>query len=569
MSPLLRSAWRYPSAKAALLILAVVAVLTALGPMLAPQDPLAQHTEAMLHGPSAQYWLGTDNLGRDVFSRLLAGSTLSVLAALQSVVIGLVLGVGPGLLSVYLGRTFEWFTLRFIDALITLPFLVFAIAMTALLGNGLVQAMFAVGILITPAFFRVSRAAALAAYNAQYVEAAVLMGASTRWIIVRHVVLKVVPAVAVTTASMTGACLAIVASLTFLGIGVVPPEPTWGGLLATDLKNLYDRPYGPIAPAFMIIVTVWALNALADVMRDVTGKHREPAARCRAKAAKREPAPVPSLEISGDSLLAVRTLQVGLVGGKALVHGVSFDLRAGDTLGIVGESGSGKSLTCHALLGILPPGLTVAGGGAFYRGADLTRLNKRDWKPLRGTRISAVFQDPGSYLNPSIPVGRQLAEALRSSLKLSRTAARQRGLALLRRMGLHNAEAAYQQYPYELSGGMLQRVLIAIAVCAEPELLIADEATTALDVTVQAEVLGLLAQLRRELDLALILVSHDLAVVAQVCDHVIVMRDGLVIEAGATADVLADPKHPYTRSLVANHQEYGLEKLLERETENA
>lgn len=563
---MMRKVWAYPSAKAALVILAVVALLTAFGPLLAPQDPLAQHTEAMLQGPSAHYWLGTDNLGRDVLSRLLAGSTLSVLAALQSVVIGLVLGVGPGLLSVYLGRTFEWFTLRFVDALITLPFLVFAIAMTALLGNGLVQAMFAVGILITPAFFRVSRAAALSAYNAQYVEAAVLMGASTRWVIARHVWLKVIPAVAVTTASMTGACLAFVASLTFLGIGVVPPAPTWGGLLATDLKNLYDQPYGPIAPAALIIVTVWALNALADVLRDVSGK-REPAARIAPRRAEALGAATPA--VATEHLLAVHNLQVGLVEGKALVHGVSFTLAAGGTLGIVGESGSGKSLTCHALLGILPPGLTVSGGSAWYRGADLTRLNRREWKPLRGTRISAVFQDPASYLNPSIPVGRQLAEALRSSLKLSRAQARERGLALLQRMGLHNAETVYYQYPYELSGGMLQRVLIAIAVCAEPELLIADEATTALDVTVQAEVLDLLAELRRELNLALILVSHDLAVVTQVCDQVIVMRHGVIIEAGTTAEVLADPKHPYTRSLVVNHQEYGLEKFLERETEDA
>ncbi|WP_157713240.1 ABC transporter permease [Pseudomonas sp. PB120] len=293
MTGLLRRVWVYPSAKAAFGVLAIVAFLTAFGPLLAPEDPLAQHTNAMLQGPSAHYWLGTDGLGRDVFSRLLAGSTLSVLAALQSVVIGLVLGVVPGLLSVYLGRTFEWISLRFIDALITLPFLVFAIAMTALLGNGLVQAMFAVGILITPAFFRVSRAAALSAYNAQYVEAALLMGASTGWIIVRHVWLKVIPAVAVTTASMTGACLAIVASLTFLGIGVVPPEPTWGGLLATDLKNLYDRPYGPLAPAGIIIATVWALNALADVLRDVGGKRvpEQRATRRRRKkpVARREP----------------------------------------------------------------------------------------------------------------------------------------------------------------------------------------------------------------------------------------------------------------------------------------
>jgi peptide/nickel transport system ATP-binding protein len=273
--------------------------------------------------------------------------------------------------------------------------------------------------------------------------------------------------------------------------------------------------------------------------------------------------------MSNEPLLSVRNLQLGVVGGQRLVHGVSFELRAGGTLGIVGESGSGKSLTCHSLLGILPPGLEVIGGSALYRGVDLTRLSRRGWKPLRGTQISAVFQDPASYLNPSIPVGRQLAEALRASLKLSRAQAYERGLELMTKIGLRNAEAVYRQYPFELSGGMLQRVLIAIAVCAGPELLIADEATTALDVTVQAEVLDLLAELKRELNLALILVSHDLAVVAQVCDNVIVMRHGEIVEAGTTAQVLADPKHPYTRSLVANHQEYGLERFLAQELEHA
>jgi peptide/nickel transport system permease protein len=278
MSSVLYGLLRYPSARIALAILAGIAFLAAFGPLIAPQDPLAQHTDTLLRGPSSAHWLGTDALGRDVFSRLLTGSTVSVLAALQSVVIGLTLGVVPGLLSVYLGRSFEWLSLRFVDALITLPFLVFAIAMTALLGNGLVQAMFAVGILITPAFYRVSRAAALSVANAQYVEAARLMGASTWSVILWHAWPKVLPAVAVTTASMTGACLAIVASLTFLGIGVVPPEPTWGGVLATDLKTLYDRPFGPLAPALLIISTVWALNALADAMRDASSGGRRKAA---------------------------------------------------------------------------------------------------------------------------------------------------------------------------------------------------------------------------------------------------------------------------------------------------
>jgi len=259
---------RYPSARIALGVLFAVAVMTAFGPELAPGDPLAQHTDALLRGPSRAHLLGTDALGRDVLSRLLAGSTVSVLAAVQSVAIGLALGVPAGLLSVFMGRNIEWVSLRLIDALMTLPFLVFAIAMTALLGNGLVQAMFAVGILITPAFYRVSRAAALSAANAQYVEAARLMGASTWSVIAVHAWSKVLPSVAVATASMTGACLAIVASLTFLGIGVVPPAPTWGGVLATELKTLYDRPFGPVPPALLIIATVWALNALADALRD-------------------------------------------------------------------------------------------------------------------------------------------------------------------------------------------------------------------------------------------------------------------------------------------------------------
>ncbi|MGM7679664.1 ABC transporter permease [Microbacterium sp. A94] len=259
---------RPTSAKLALAILLLIAVLTVFGPLLAPQDPYAQDTSVMLQGPSLAHLLGTDELGRDVLSRLLTGSPLSVLSALMAVVIGLVLGVVPALLSVHLSRTFEWFALRLTDALMTLPFLVFAIAMTALLGNGVPQAMCAVGILISPAFFRVTRAAALTASHSQYVEAAELMGASTFWILRRHVWRHVLPAITVTAAGLTGAALVIVASLTFLGIGVVPPEPTWGGLLASDLKYLYQRPLGPLAPAALIVATVWAFNALADALRD-------------------------------------------------------------------------------------------------------------------------------------------------------------------------------------------------------------------------------------------------------------------------------------------------------------
>lgn len=259
---------RSRSAFVALAIVITVAILAAFGPWLAPQDPIAQNPYAMLQGPSAAHWLGTDAFGRDVLSRLLAGASSSVLASVFSVGIGLVFGVVPGMVSVFVDRRIEWLSLRFIDALMTLPFLVFAIAMTAMLGNGLIQAMFAVGILITPAFYRVSRAVTLSVVNSDYIEAARLMGASTTSLIWRHVVRKVLPPVAVAIASMMGACLSIVASLTFLGIGVMPPNPTWGGVLATDLTTLYERPLGPLAPGLLIVATVWALNALADALRD-------------------------------------------------------------------------------------------------------------------------------------------------------------------------------------------------------------------------------------------------------------------------------------------------------------
>ncbi|ODU04584.1 MAG: peptide ABC transporter permease [Pseudonocardia sp. SCN 72-86] len=265
---MLRSVFASRTGTVSVVVLAFVALLAVVGPWLAPHDPLLQDPRAILAGPSAAHWLGTDNVGRDVLSRLLAGSTLSLVAALEAVAVGLVLGVVPALLSVHLGRAVEWLSLRLMEALVTLPFLVFAVAMTALLGNGLQQAMLAVGVLVAPGFYRVTRAAALPVATAQYVEAAVLAGASPWTVLRRHIWPKVVPAVAVSTASLLGASLVIVSSLTFLGIGITPPTPTWGGMLATDLQYLFQRPFGPFVPALLIVATVWACNGIADALRD-------------------------------------------------------------------------------------------------------------------------------------------------------------------------------------------------------------------------------------------------------------------------------------------------------------
>ncbi|MEU6737510.1 ABC transporter ATP-binding protein [Streptomyces physcomitrii] len=248
--------------------------------------------------------------------------------------------------------------------------------------------------------------------------------------------------------------------------------------------------------------------------------------------------------------------------GRELVHGIGFTLTAGRTVGIVGESGSGKTLTCRAALGILPPHLAVSGGRIEIDGSDIAGFTPARWTALRGSTLGAVFQDPASYLNPSLPVGRQIAEVLRVKCGLTRREARHRVPELLRQVQLREPRLVAGQYPHELSGGMLQRVLIATALAAGPRLLIADEATTALDVTVQAEILDLLADLREETGLALVVVSHDLAVVAQLCDEVLVMRRGEVVEQGPVQEVLHRPRHPYTRLLLSEHEQYGLERLL-------
>jgi peptide/nickel transport system permease protein len=268
---MLRRMLQLRSARLAVGLLAGVLGLAIFGPLLSPRSPLEGSADVLAH-PSAAHLLGTDYLGRDVLSRILCGSPMSVFGPVLVAFIALFVGAIPGVLSVYLGSTFEWLTLRLVDTLIALPFLLIAVCMTALLGNGITQAMVTVGILVAPASYRVSRSAALSVARSPYVEAAVLSGATMGWIIRKHVWNKVLPPIAITLAGTMGHALVVVASLTFLGIGVQPPAPTWGGLLASDLAYLGYRPYAPLFPTFLIMITVWAFNLLADAIRDVAGE---------------------------------------------------------------------------------------------------------------------------------------------------------------------------------------------------------------------------------------------------------------------------------------------------------
>jgi oligopeptide/dipeptide ABC transporter ATP-binding protein len=259
------------------------------------------------------------------------------------------------------------------------------------------------------------------------------------------------------------------------------------------------------------------------------------------------------------SVLEVRDLHVRIasrMGTVRAVDGVSFDVAAGEALGLVGESGSGKSMTLRAVLGVLPPEARVTAGEILLDGVNLVQASQHDLNRIRGPKMSMIFQEPMSALNPVMRVGRQIAEGPQVHMGLNRSRAAERAMELMRRVGIPDPERRFRAYPHEFSGGMRQRVMIAIALSCDPEIILCDEPTTALDVTIQDQILRLLARLCRESGVSLVFVTHDLPVVAQVCQRVAVMYGGQLVERGAVRDVLLDPRHPYTRGLVRSAPDF-------------
>ncbi len=299
----LRNLVRIPVARVALAILFLIALVAVFGSHLAPYDPLDQDA-SILQGPSAHHLLGTDYVGRDVLSRLMAGTRLSVIGALEAVAVGLALGVPTGLLSVWLGRVGEWVSLRVTETLMILPFTVFAIAVAGTLGNGLHQAMIAVGVLTSPGFFRITRAVAIGLRTTQYVEAAELMGASRWWTLRTHIWSKVLPNVSVAAAHAMGSALLVVASLAFLGLGIIPPTPTWGGMLSADLGFLEQQTWAPLFPGILLVLTVGSLNILADCIREASaGEARRRRGFVRRAVGRRDQTPI-GVPLAPEALIA-------------------------------------------------------------------------------------------------------------------------------------------------------------------------------------------------------------------------------------------------------------------------
>lgn len=558
---LIRRLLRNPVAVAAGAFLLLVVFVALFGAFLAPYDPNLASLQLILAPPSPEHWLGTDSAGRDVLSRLLVATQVSMGAATVALVVALVFGVTGGLLAGYYGGAFDSVSSWLTGILMALPAVIVLLAVRAALGPSVWISMAIFGVLLSPAFFRLVYASVSAVRSELYVDAARVSGLSDARIIGRHVLTVVRAPIIIQSAIILGIAIAVQSGLEFLGLGDFS-VPTWGSMLNEAFPLIYRAPILLLWPALAIGLTSMALVLVSNAARD----ELERSAPRRRRPRRGVVAPVEAEVIepivhpaSGantqDVLLDVRDLRVGYDredgGVTEVVRGVSLEIRRGEVHGLIGESGSGKTQTAFSVLGLLPAGGRVLAGTIDFAGTKLAGATENEYRGIRGRRIAYVPQEPMSNLDPSFTLGSQLVEPMRVTLRLSKKEATDRALALLERVGIPQPIRAFNSYPHQVSGGMAQRVLIAGAVSCDPELLIADEPTTALDVTVQAEVLDLLRDLQEERHLGVLLVTHNFGVVADLCDRVSVMQTGRIVETGPVGDIFHNPQHDYTKALLA------------------
>ncbi len=543
-------------------ILAVVVLTVLAAPVLPLQDPFAQDTANKFLRPfSPGHLLGTDHLGRDILSRLIWGTRLSLVVGLVASVGAAFFGSAIGIVAGYYGGRTDNLLMRAIDMLMAFPYILLALAIVAALGPGLVNALIAVAVVNIPFFARNIRGVTVTLANKEFIDAARLSGMGDARIIVSEILPNVLPVIVIAMSTTVGWMILETAGLSFLGLGSQPPVADLGSMLGEGRNALITDPHASIVPGLMIFLIVMSVNLLGDGVRDALDPRLRSGALTRPMArtiVDRDHVPDAPAE---PSLLDVQELRTEFrVGSRTLkaLSGVTLSVEPGECLGIVGESGSGKSVTALSVMGLVasPPGV-ISGGAVRYAGEEIVGAPFPKLRALRGDRISYIFQDPLSTLHPLYKVGDQIIEAIRSHHATSHAEARARTLDLLKAVRIPNAERRMTDYPHELSGGMRQRVGIAIALVNDPDLIIADEPTTALDVTVQAQILSLLDDLRRERSLAILFITHDFGVVGQLCDRVAVMYAGRVVETGPTDAVLTDPAHPYTRRLIACVPELG------------
>jgi peptide/nickel transport system permease protein len=538
----------------------VVASLTA--PLWLPFKTEDQDFTAVLSGPTAAHWLGTDELGRDLLSRIFASAAGTLGTSMITVIVAVGLGTLLAMLAAAAGERVETVISRATEIVMSLPGTVIILAVIGAVGTNIPMIMGILGVLISAGIYRVMLGQAKSLQSQLYVDAAKVDGVSTAGISLRHVLPGLTNTIVVQAALIFAVGMLIQAGLAFIGFGPPIPQPSWGGMIQGASQHVYDAPWLMVPTGAVLALTVLAANAIGNALGkapNATASHLPSAAarrrRAKAVAAIAAAAPAPK-DAAGKDTLSVRNLSVGVdsVGagkGVRLVTDVSFDVEPGTVLGLVGESGCGKTMTALSLLGLLPSGVSVTGGQILWNGKNLAAATDKDMEGIRGREIALISQEPMRALDPMFTVGYQLTATIRRLRATGRADAKAEALGLLEKVGIVDAARILKTYPHQISGGMAQRVAIALALAGRPRLLVADEPTTALDVTVQAEILSLLRSLVKDTGMSVVMVTHDLGVVADLCDQVAVMYAGEVVENGRTDSILDNPRHPYTLALLA------------------
>jgi len=552
----MRARWisvlRTPVGAGAGVLLLGVLLLAVLAPLLWSDQASAIDTEHLLEGSSAKHWLGTDNLGRDIFYRVLVASRTSILLALLATLIAVVAGLALGCASVLLGRRAGRLTTAVVNIAVAFPGLLLALFFAVVFGVGAKGAVLAIGFAGAPSFARLTQTLVAGVAERDFVAAARIAGVGRFRILLRHILPNIAEPLVVNATIGAGGTLLAFAGLSFLGLGVQPPAYDWGRLMGESLNGIYVHPAAALAPGVAVVIAGLAFNLFGEAVAKGFGVPAMVGPRLRDRPAETMPAETDDDE----AVLVVKDLYVSFPGPITPVRGISFTIGKGEIVGVVGESGSGKSLTALAVAQLIePPGQVRAAELSFLGAPLLGRLAVRSTAAARrrllGTSFAMVFQDPMTSFNPTKRIGPQLAEGAREHQGLNRRQAMARAIDRLRAVRVPAAERRARQYPHEFSGGMRQRAMIGMGLMGTPALIVADEPTTALDVTVQRQVLRLLETIRTEDDVAVLLISHDITVVAQVCGRVLVMYAGRIVEDLPASELATGARHPYTRALLA------------------
>lgn len=549
-----------------LVVLFGIILLAILTPLLPLAPPNAIDTPNRFVLPfSDNALLGTDHLGRDLLSRLLWGTQLSLAVGLAAAFIAGFFGALLGIVAGYMGGRTDSLIMRSVDILMAFPYILLALAIVAALGPGLMNALIAVAVVNIPFFARNVRGVAVTLAQADFIQSARLSGRSDISILVFELLPNVASVIIIAFSTTVGWMILETAGLSFLGLGSQPPQADLGSMLGEGRAALITNPHTSIIPGIMIFLIVMGINLLGDGIRDALDPRL-------AKGQLEKPSPLtrvgdgliqspPIVSTASKAVMDVNHLstnfEVSEVVNKA-VRDVSFSISSGECLGLVGESGSGKSVTALSLTRLVasPPGVVVS-GSVRISDQELISLPYEGIRAIRGRRVAYIFQDPLTSLHPLHRIGHQLTEAMSTHSRGADSVFVERAKNLLSEVRIPNPERVMDAYPHELSGGMRQRIGISMALANDPDLIIADEPTTALDVTVQAQILAILNDLRQQRGLSILFISHDLNVMAQICDRVAVMYAGEIVEMGRAPDILEHPKHPYTAALLACSPQIG------------